>query len=135
MEMILDSGPVSFAINLEMRLWDMVLDKIETLTGALDIYELEEEEIPAKSHLIGQRIKDASFNWNWYHKLDDDFVPLQEKTYIPFEMMLHFQNGSTLQLASVIFGIENDTLTRPQFNSQGQLLVALNKHIEIEDVE
>ena len=50
-------------------------------------------------------------------------------------MMLHVQNGSTLQLASVIFGIENDTLTRPQFNSQGQLLVALNKHIEIEDVE
>ena len=135
MEMVLDKTTISFAVNLEMQLWDLIQDKIEALTGALDIFELEEEELPAKASLVGQKIKDVSFNWNWYHKLDEDFVPVQEKTYIPFEMKLHLENGSTLQLATIIFKLENDELSNPKFNSQGQLLVSLNKLIEIEDVD
>ena len=135
MEMVLDNTTISYGVNIEMRLWDLVEDNMEALTGELDIFELEPEEIPVKTALVGQKIKDATFNWNWYHQLDDDFVPVQEKTYIPFEMILTFESGDTLQLSSVVFTLVGEEMTRPKYNSQGQLLVAFNKPVDVEDVD
>jgi hypothetical protein len=50
-------------------------------------------------------------------------------------MILTFESGDTLQLSSVIFALEGEEMTRPKYNSQGQLLVAFNKPVDVEDVD
>lgn len=134
-EFILGEKKFCFGYNIDMRLWDIVDGELEQLTGELDILELEEEEIPGKALLIGQKIARIDFNWNWYHKLDENFVPVQEKTYIPFEMFFTFENETTLQLAPILFSLQEGEMLNPKFNSQGQLLVAVNEKVEIEDVD
>ena len=134
-ELMINEQPFCVAYNIDMRLWDSVIGTIEELTGEVDILELDAEEIPTKSQLVGQKITGVDFNWNWYHKLDENFVPVQEKSFIPFEIFFQFENGSTLQLASIGFSLENNEILNPKFNSQGQLLVAINERVTIEEVD
>jgi len=135
MEMILGEQKFCFGYNVDMRLWDIVDGELEQLTEEMDIVELDTEEIAGKEKLIGQTIKNIDFNWNWYHKLDENFVPVQEKTYIPIEMIFTFENEVSLQLATIVFSLQEDSILNPKFDSQGQLLVAIDEKVAIEEVD
>ena len=134
-EMTFNDYTLSLGWNSEMQLYEMINGNIKELTGDLEIYEMDFKEHPNINKLIGQNITDVSINWTWYQKMDNNYEISKEKSPIPQELVLSFDDGSVLQLATVMFQIENDNITNPVFDSQNTILITVNQPIEIIEIE
>ena len=85
-EFVFDEYTVSLAWNNEMQLYDILQGEIETLTGDLDIYEMDFSDHPNITKIPGKKIQEIQFNWTWYQKMDEEMELVEEKTYIPQEI-------------------------------------------------
>lgn len=70
--------------------------------------------------------------WNWYNNLDDELEPVGEKQYILIEVVFSFENGHHFQVATISYEIENKSIHKARFDSQGELLLSLDRIVEIE---
>lgn len=134
-ELKLDDTIFSFGWDETQAFFDICSEPLDKLTGETKIQNLEAKNITGISALIGHKIKDLHFKWNFYYEYDDNFELIDEKKYMPFEIVLEFDNNSTVQIATVLFRAQNNTITDLVYDSQGQLLVSLNKLHEIKLLE
>jgi hypothetical protein len=125
----------SFGWNAEKQLYEHHSGKLEELKGELEPKALHAMEVEGIKELIGQKITDVTIQWNFYHDLDENYEPTEQKNYMPMEMVLTFENGSTLQLAAIKFRVdtENKSIGNVTFDSTGDFLVALNHPFEIKE--
>lgn len=127
----------SFGWNTEKQLYEHHFGKLEKLLGELKPKTLHAMEVEGIKELAGKKITDLKIQWNFYHDLDENYEPLEQKNYMPMEMILTFDNGSVLQLAAVNFEVdtENKSIHNVTFDSTGDFLVALNHPFEIKENE
>jgi hypothetical protein len=127
----------TFAWNSEKQFYEHHIGKVEEITGDHEIKALHAAELEGIQKLFGKKITSAKYQWNFYHDLDDNFQPVEQKNYMPMEMILTFENESVLQLAGINFKVdtENKTITDLTFDSTGDFLVALNHTFEIKEAE
>ena len=87
--------------------------------GAFDIQGLK--------ILQGKEITDIHFRWSFYRLLDESFELTEKKYYLPTEMILVFENGHRLQIASVQYAIDKKTkkMINIEYDLVGELLVTL----------
>jgi hypothetical protein len=126
---------VTFGWDKEKQFYDVHYGKIEDVTRDLKMMNLEAENVEGIKALIGQKITDAKFQWNFYQDLDENYEPNEEKNYMPMEMILTFSNGSILQLATIEFHVNKETkmIEEPTFDSTAQFLVTLNHYVEVKE--
>jgi hypothetical protein len=123
----------AFAWNKEKGFYEHHIGRIEEITADIETKGLHATEIEGIRKLIGKKITDVKFQWNFYHDLDENFEPKEEKNYMPMEILLTFENESVLQLAGINFEVdtENKKIFDVTFDSTGDLLITLNHPIEI----
>jgi hypothetical protein len=114
----------------ELELVVLTTNTIETVLGKLDFYQIPTDEL-LPDGIIGTAIISAQTTWNWYHDLDDDLEQIGEKQYIPYELVLQLEGEHSIQLASIAYRIENKNIHNPMYDSQGQLLVSIDKMVAI----
>lgn len=126
----------SFGWNSETQQYEQHYGKLETLADGMEIGGLDAASVPAVHALISQQISNAEIVWNWYSELDENYEPTDVKHYIPMGILLHFSNGSTLQLAGARYQLDIQTqqLKNVIYDSESQLLVSVDKIIEIRQV-
>jgi hypothetical protein len=92
-------------------------------------------ELEGIKKLIGDKIINVKYQWNFYHDLDENYEPKEEKNYMPMEMIFEFENGSQLQLAACSFQVNTATksIGSATFDSTSHLLITLNNHIEVKE--
>ncbi|MCE3279954.1 MAG: hypothetical protein K0S44_2145 [Bacteroidetes bacterium] len=127
----------TFAWNSEKQFYEHHLGKIEEITGDHEITPLHANEVESIQKLIGNKITEVKYKWNFYHDLDENYEPMEQKNYMPMEMILSFENGSVLQLAAVNFKVDtvNKTIGSATFDSTGNFLITLNHLISVKEEE
>lgn len=134
-EFIFETYSISLGWNSEMHLYELIEGDLDQILGEMDVYEMEIGTHPNIQKLKGQKIEDISFNWTWYQKMNEDLELTDEKTYIPQEIKITFEDGSLLQLATIIFKIKDKQIYNPVYDSQSTLLVTVDQPVEIKEVE
>jgi len=111
----------------------MILGPVDQLLGELDYYELEAVTEKVNTSLKGKTISSLDFEWNWYQKMNEDFELEDELNYAPLGVIINFDAGESLQLASIKFQIntEDKSIAKINYLPEGDLLVALNEVLPI----
>jgi hypothetical protein len=130
-EFIFETEIISLGWNSEMHLYEMIEGDLDQLLGEMDVYDIELDLYEEFEALKGSKIEDVSFNWSWYQKMDDELELTDEKIYIPQEIILTFEDKSTLQIATILFSVKEAQIFNPVFDPQGNILIALNHFVEI----
>jgi|GEM_PF-1177467 len=132
-ELSFGSDVFSFGWSAGKELYEHHFGKLEELKDEIEIKALHAMEVEGIKELCGKKISDVKIRWNFYHDLDENYEPTEHKNYMPMEMFLTFENGSTLQLAAIRFRVDtqNKTIDNVTFDSTGDFLVALNHPFEI----
>jgi hypothetical protein len=127
----------TFAWNSEKQFYEHHIGRIEEITGDHEITALHAMELEGIQKLIGNKIIDIKYKWNFYHDLDENYEAKEEKNYMPMEMILTFESGSILQLAAVNFKVDTvkKTIDRAVFDSTGNFLITLNHQINVKEEE
>jgi len=125
---------ITYCWNKEMELMDMIIGDAAILFGDLDYYTVEDVTARVNVAIAGKTIDDASFEWNWYQKMDENFELEDTLNFAPLGVQLNFTDDSTLQIAAIQFSIATDDqrLTKVSYLTEGDLLVALNTILPIE---
>jgi len=121
----------TFGWNEEKEFFDAEYRSFSEMLHSLPSEPLEAKNVETLHKLIGQSITGITCQWNFYQEYDEDFNLSEEKKYMPKEMVLTFEDGSTLQLATVAYEMLENAVGDMIFDSQAQLLISLNKRFEI----
>lgn len=121
-----DHGNDSYDYNLE--------GGVKPLLKDLDYYSVEILEIESISSLLGKKIIGVDFEWEFYQDFNEEGEMMDEKFYVPIGMLLKFENGNQLQIATIETRIEADSLklVDPVYNLCGDLLISVNNTFTIE---
>jgi hypothetical protein len=125
----------SFGWDGDKQFYDYHKGKLEEILPETKIKSLDAMNVEGIKELIGKKIIDIKIQFNFYHDLDENYEPTEHKNYMPMEMVLNFDNGSTLQLAGIRFEVDTDTksIHNVVFDSTGDFLVALNHPFDIKE--
>jgi len=122
---------ITFGWNKELELMDMQFCEPSALLKDLDFYEIEEVSEKLQNALGGKTIADLEIEWNWYQMLDENFELEEKLHYAPLGLVLKFEDNQTLQLASIRFQLDGQTLANAHYLPEGDMLVSLNELIPI----
>jgi len=126
-----DGQELTFAWNKEVELMDMQFCEPTALLGGLDFYEIEEVSAKVNNLIANNTVSDIAFEWNWYQMLNDDFELEEQLHYAPLGLTLTFEDGQTLQLASIRFALQGQTLADAKYLPEGDMLVSINELVPI----
>jgi hypothetical protein len=131
-ELTLEDGrKMTYAWNKDVELMDLQFGEPDSLLLDLDFYVINEISEKVMSSLHDKKILDVEFEWNWYQMLNEDFELEDEFHYAPLGMTLAFEDNQTLQLASIRFQLDGQTLANAHYLPEGDMLVSLNELIPI----
>jgi hypothetical protein len=131
----LDNTYFSFAFSSEQEFFNAFSLKIDELNNEFELHSLGARDVNEINTLVGHQIIDIKTLWNFYTELDENFDQKNEKKYMPFEIILYFSNNSFLQIAAIEYEMENNKLINLHYNSERELLISINKKLEIESIE
>jgi hypothetical protein len=116
--------------------FDFSLSKTaDQILGEAPYYQINLQKMKGLADFVGSRIRDIKFKWEFYQELDEEGKPKQEKVYTPVELLLEFDYNAFLQIAEIEFRINPKVfeISTAKFNIFGQLLLSVNKRIEINE--
>ncbi len=134
-EFIFESYTISIGWNNEMHLNEMVEGELDDLIGELDVYDLELGELATIEKLKGQKVKNIDFKWTFYQEMDEEMELTDEKTYIPQELKLEFEDGTKMQVAGIVFQLKDNQIHNPVYDPQSMLMITVDKEVEIAEME
>ena len=93
--------------------------------------EINIEETKKMSNLIGKKVVDVKFKTLDFNEIIDYTMKL-EKTSKIVEVILHFENNETLQIATINYDYEKDKPPKNyRYDITGELLISLNNIVKI----
>ncbi|MFL5764551.1 MAG: hypothetical protein ACJ77K_11470 [Bacteroidia bacterium] len=130
-----DEEEVSFGFASGSEFFDLSAQPIWELCDEHNLDSLGATDVEGINALIGATITDVEVIWNYYQLANEAGEPDGEKKYMPVELLLHFSNGSFLQLAAIDYEIKSGKLTDLSYESGGELLISLNERLKISTIE
>lgn len=128
----LDDGFFCFAYTTDQEFFNVFLEKVDDLGNEFEVKSLGARDVDEIDQLIGSTITEVTVQWNHYVEMVEGKVDeFGEKLYMPFEIILYFSNQSFLQIATVDYNIKGKNLQDLEYNSEGELLIAINRKIDI----
>ncbi len=112
--------------NANLELFDSVEEDVSVLLKDSNFYELELDNEVLTKKFIGKTIQSTGVKWNWYQDLNDDYEPDGPQMNIIEELVLKFEDGSSLQIATVRYTLNQKDITDLEFDPQGQLMISAN---------
>ncbi|WP_323756664.1 hypothetical protein [Roseivirga sp.] len=127
---LFEDEPITFYWHLEDSIFNFSLAKVEVDE---DWDDIEITNIDTFKNMEGDEVSEVNINWTYFQKLDENFEILEEKLYVPQEMVLSFSNGSQLQIACVDFNIDpvSNDLVNLSYHMSGGLLISAVPYTEI----
>ena len=127
---LFEDEPITFYWHLEDGIFNFSLAKVDVDE---DWDDIEITNIDTFKNMEGDEVNKVVINWTYFQKLDENFEILEEKLYVPQEMVLSFSNGSQLQIACVDFNIDpvSNDLVNLSYHMSGGLLVSAVPYKEI----
>lgn len=108
--------------------------KLELLLDEAPHYALEAKQLESISRLIGDKIQDVDFKWDYYQDYDENGELKEEKIFVPIELILTTVLSKTIQIALIGFRINKDSLelVDPKYDLEGEILFNLGNTLNIE---
>lgn len=126
-----DSKKLTIGWNATLELFDTIEQDASVLLNDSNAYELTLENETLMKQFIGKTVQSTDVKWNWYQDLNDDYEPDGPQMHIVEELILKFEDESTLQIATVSYSLEQNGITKLEFDPQGQLMISANNIREI----
>ncbi len=133
---VLDFGVKKLVIgwNEERELLDSTTEPMTTLLGNLEYYKIEDDGQEIANALIGRKIVSSRVKWNWYNEIDENLEFIAGDRYIIEDIVLEFEDGAHIQIATVEYTIEEGRISSPVYSSQGEILVTTKEILEIQTI-
>jgi hypothetical protein len=131
----IDEQYISFAYATEYQFYNIFLGKVEEVRTDEEVNSLGACDVEAINALLGKTVTDVKALWNFYKELDENFEEVDEKKYMPLEIVLTFNDGSLLQMAAIEYKVMGDKIANLRYNSERELLISVNKKVEIAEAE
>ncbi len=97
-------------------------------------FEINSEETKKLSSLIGKNVVDVKFKSVDFNEVVDYTMKLEKVSRI-VEVILHFENNETLQIATINYDYEKDSPPKNyRYDITGELLISLNNIIKINQI-
>ena len=127
---VFGDSPITFFWHLEDSIFNFSLAEVEIDE---DWDDIEITNIDTFKNMEGDEVNGVAINWTYFQKLDENFEILEEKIFVPQEMVLSFTNGSQLQIACVDFNIDpvSNDLVNLSYHMSGGLLISAVPYTEI----
>jgi len=132
-ELQLNDLTLSIGWSPELELFDVSTNPISTIFGDLDYYQIAINQLEIGQDMVGSRIASLNTKWNWYQDLNDEHESIGGKQFILYELILTFENSRTLQIATINYSLEDNSLQNLTYHSQVELLVAADRIIAIQE--
>ena len=118
-----EDSTVTFFWHQEDHIFNFSLEPIEVME---DWDDIEITNIDTYQNLENINVEDIETNWTYFQRLDENFEIIEDKLFVPQELILMFSNGSKLQIACVDFNIDpvSSNLTNLSYNMNTGLLVS-----------
>ncbi|MGW8123475.1 hypothetical protein ACV07N_12515 [Roseivirga echinicomitans] len=128
---VFEDGPLTFFWHKDDQIFNFSLTEIAVDE---DWDDIEITNIDTFKKMEGDEVAEVAINWTYFQKLDENFEILEEKLFVPQEMILSFSNGSQLQIACIDFNIDpvSSNLVNMSYHMSGGLLVSAIPYTEIE---
>ncbi|MCG8321456.1 MAG: hypothetical protein MI921_18275 [Cytophagales bacterium] len=130
-ELTFDDDNFSFGWNEKKEFFEAIPGSFDALMTDLTFESLGAQNVRGLQDLIGKSVSNLKFKWNFYQEYDEDFKLKEEKKYMPFEIIIEFNDGNFLQISAVDCEIYTDKIGEIIYDSQAQLLISLNERFEI----
>lgn len=137
-QLTFDDDNFSFGWNEKKEFFEAIPSSFDALITDLTFESLGAKNVRGLQGLMGKSVSDLKFKWNFYQEYDEDFKLKEEKKYMPFEIIIEFDDGAFLQVSAVDCEIDTDKIGAIIYDSQAQLLISLNEKFDIllpDDVE
>lgn len=118
--------------SAEKELFDTIHEPIDSLLDDLAYFVVEEEGEAIFSELKDKKVIDVEIKWNFFQDIDAEFQRIPGVRYVIEEIVLTFEGGLDLQVATIDYNLDSDELSNIRHNLEGELLVTLNNKLEIE---
>ena len=93
--------------------------------------EINIEETKKMSNLIGKKVVDVKFKTLDFNEVIDYTMKLEKVSKI-VEVIIHFENNETLQIATINYNYEKDKPPKNyRYDITGELLISLNNIVKI----
>lgn len=111
--------------------------ELKTILGDANYYELDAKSKTNIRSLIGKEINDVKINWSYYREYDENFVLKEEKTFVPVEIILTFDEDVFLQVAIIDFQIKVEPfeIVNAVHHINGNFLISFNELTKITNPE
>ena len=122
-ELTFDDAVIAFHWHAEDHIFNFSFQSVE-LDEEWD--DIEVTNIDTYSNLRQQTIQDIETNWTYFQRLDENFEIIDEKLFVPQELIINFSNGSQLQIACVDFNVDpaSSDLINLSYNMNSGILVS-----------
>lgn len=121
----------TFAFTSEQDFFNTFPLKFSDLKNEFKVKSIGAKEVNEINLLIGTKIVKTEYFWNFYNELDENGEEYGERKYMPFEIIIYFSNNSFLQIAAVNYEIKNNKLADLTYDSECELLISINKKMQI----
>lgn len=121
--------------NSKDEWYDSNTSSFSSLIGKLDYYQIDSNELPLGKNLIGHKVNSLTTKWNWFQKLNNKMDAIGSHQYVLQEIVFTFEKGRTLQIATIHYDIENNTINNVLYDSYGELLLSVDEIVEISIIE
>lgn len=132
-QFILEDHIISLVFNHTRLFFDLTLEPANTLLGKLTKDAYLVKELNVNETYSNLKVTTLDAKWSFYQNLDKNNFPTGDKLYVPHELYFQFENGQSLQIAVVRYEIEDLQLTNINYDLHGEVLVSLNKQIEVKE--
>lgn len=114
---------ISLGWDAELEIFRLSEMDVEDLTNELEVYELPLSNNENLQALIGQKVSDMRFVWNYFEDMDG------EQEFVPCALAFILENGKSLTWATVNCDVEEGEVKSISFDLEGELLVSLDEEM------
>jgi hypothetical protein len=108
---------------------------VESLLEGADYYQVEDEITSGVQNTSKQLVESLNLKCQFYQEYDENAQLKEEKTYVPTELVIRFNEDQLIKIALIDFGIDPATkqIGIAQYDLFGRLYLSLNEDLEIKE--
>ena len=140
-EFVFEDARLLIGWNYEKTMFDTTnTSSISELMDEIEFAQINPDDLPLGRDLVGCKVASLQTKWDWYQNLNNQGVFVDPKHYILYEIILTFEGGRTLQVATIVLSIELTDIDEAVYenytkvyDSHSNLLLSVDEIMPITD--
>lgn len=119
--------------NSEREIHTITEESVLQLFANHDYYKISSNNFPFNESILGETVSSINTEWTWFKDFGEYMEPVGPRIYTLHGIVIYFEDGQTLQIATVNYDLQGEDFCNFRFSVDGELMLSVNKVIDISD--